>query len=240
MNYIRGLGGGCCDDCAVDDACKAKPVVTSTTFYPMSVGTPYSFGPFGTNSPTSWACGALPPGLTFNSGTGVISGTPTTIGTTDTIYSATNACGTGSGTLRFIIGCDVISSSYSVGESGITGADYFGCLDISTCGSSPVCFGTGTVVCGGASPDREPGCSATCAFTCYLFFQTDTATSGTAVFKFYVDGILQLDTGPIGGSGSNQFRYSLPLSDGVKDWCCTVTSMTAGISCIYNVSSFYV
>jgi hypothetical protein len=57
-----------------------------------------------TNCPTSFGASSLPPGLTVNAVTGLISGTPTTPGIYTSMVSATNAFGTGpSSSVNFII-----------------------------------------------------------------------------------------------------------------------------------------
>jgi hypothetical protein len=55
------------------------------------------------NLPTSFGATNLPPGLNFNPSNGVISGTPTTAGSTNTIITATNGNGTDTETLVFNI-----------------------------------------------------------------------------------------------------------------------------------------
>jgi hypothetical protein len=55
------------------------------------------------NTPTSYTASPLPPGLTINEMSGVISGTPTVAGTTNTTISATNMYGTHTATLVFTI-----------------------------------------------------------------------------------------------------------------------------------------
>ena len=56
------------------------------------------------NAPVSFSASDLPPGLTVDSITGAITGTPTSSGSFDATISATNAGGTGSATLTFTIG----------------------------------------------------------------------------------------------------------------------------------------
>jgi hypothetical protein len=61
------------------------------------VGTAYTFTFAATGTaPITWgvSSGTLPPGLTLNSGTGVLSGNPTTAGTYTFVVSATNTAGT--------------------------------------------------------------------------------------------------------------------------------------------------
>jgi hypothetical protein len=81
----------------------AAPAITSalTAFGP--VNSPFSYTITATNSPTSFNATGLPAGLSVNTGTGVISGTPTATGTSNVNISATNATGTGSATLVLTI-----------------------------------------------------------------------------------------------------------------------------------------
>jgi hypothetical protein len=79
-------------------AVSSSPVVTGTTAPTGSVGTPYSSGVTATGTPAptyTVTSGALPPGLTLNSATGAITGTPTTPGTY--IFDVTVSNGVGQG-----------------------------------------------------------------------------------------------------------------------------------------------
>jgi LPXTG-motif cell wall-anchored protein len=70
-----------------------SPVMHSTTVPTAEVGTPYSFGLGAAGSPAptlSITSGALPQGLTFNSTTGMITGTPTITGTSTFTITASN------------------------------------------------------------------------------------------------------------------------------------------------------
>ncbi|MCX6951195.1 MAG: putative Ig domain-containing protein [Verrucomicrobia bacterium] len=71
------------------------PVVTSVHSATGTVGTAFSYQIGATNSPTSYAVSGLPSGLTLNSATGAITGTPSASGTFPVTLSATNANGVG-------------------------------------------------------------------------------------------------------------------------------------------------
>jgi hypothetical protein len=77
----------------------APPVINSSLTASATVGTAFSFTVTASENPTSFGATGLPAGLTINTSTGAISGTPTTAGTSNVTISATNAGGTGSATL---------------------------------------------------------------------------------------------------------------------------------------------
>jgi len=82
----------------------AAPVVTSATI-DGTVGNSLSANVTATNSPTTFALasGSWPAGLSLNSTTGVITGTPTTAGNGSVTVAATNGAGNGTGTLTINI-----------------------------------------------------------------------------------------------------------------------------------------
>lgn len=81
------------------------PVVTSSN-QTGNVGSAFSYQVQATNSPSSYtvASGTLPNGLSLNTSTGLISGTPTTAGTFTTDITAMNGAGTSApATINFTI-----------------------------------------------------------------------------------------------------------------------------------------
>ena len=78
---------------ALKPAPVAVPVITSATTASGTVGSAFSYQITATNTPVSYGATGLPPGLSANSGTGLISGTPTSPGTSTVTLAATNAGG---------------------------------------------------------------------------------------------------------------------------------------------------
>ena len=79
------------------------PVITSPTSSVATAYDSFSYTITASNSPTSFAASGLPAGLSLNTSTGVISGTPTTPGIYIVGLTATNAAGDGTGTLTLTV-----------------------------------------------------------------------------------------------------------------------------------------
>jgi hypothetical protein len=79
------------------------PVITSATAASGAVASSFSYQITATNAPGSYGATGLPVGLTVNTGTGLIAGTPTAAGTSTVTLSATNVSGTGTAPLTLTI-----------------------------------------------------------------------------------------------------------------------------------------
>ena len=88
---------------ATTDSGVAPPVITSSDTTGGTVGTAFSYQITATNSPTSFGASGLPTGLTVDTASGLISGTPTGAGTSSVTLSATNSGGTGNSPLTLTI-----------------------------------------------------------------------------------------------------------------------------------------
>jgi thermitase len=99
--------GGIVDAAAALREAKARvvvrPVITSSTSASGTVGSSFSYSITASGTPTSYNASSLPSGLSVNTSTGVISGTPSSAGTFISSISASNTAGTGSASLRITI-----------------------------------------------------------------------------------------------------------------------------------------
>ena len=80
-----------------------KPKITSPTSDSGTIGVPYSYQITADQPITTWGAAPLPAGLSVNTGSGLISGTPTTPGAYTITLSATNGNGTGTQPLALTI-----------------------------------------------------------------------------------------------------------------------------------------
>ena len=107
---------------ALKPASVAPPVITSATAANGTVGNAFSYQITATNTPVSYGATGLPAGLSVNSGTGLISGTPTSPGTSTVTLAATNAGGTGKTTLTLTLVAPTPSSFVQAAASEASGS----------------------------------------------------------------------------------------------------------------------
>ena len=102
----------------------AVPAFTSATKVEGTINQPFSFQVTANGNPTSYAIltGELPPGLSFDTATGLISGTPTEAIVTGLNISATNANGTGQASLIIDIGNDAPTLTVTASPKTINAA----------------------------------------------------------------------------------------------------------------------
>ncbi len=77
----------------------STPVISVQSAVAGQVNAAFSYQIRSSGSPTSYSASPLPPGLTLNTSTGLITGTPTAGGSTTVSLGATNFVGTGTATL---------------------------------------------------------------------------------------------------------------------------------------------
>jgi hyaluronate lyase len=94
-----------------------SPVITSNPEMVAINGKPLSFQVTADNIPTSFDATGLPPGLSINALSGVISGTPTQSGTYTATISATNSTGTGYANLTITVAGATSDISYTYNSS---------------------------------------------------------------------------------------------------------------------------
>lgn len=153
------------------------PVITSATTASGTVGSAFSYSITGTRTPTSYSATGLPSGLSINTSTGAITGTPTVSGTSSVTISATNSWGTGSAVLALSIASGV---SAPVVTSALTASGTVGsAFSYSITGSnSPTSYGA-TGLPAGLSVNTSTGAITGTPTTAGNTSATISATNGS-------------------------------------------------------------
>ena len=100
------------------------PSIVSASSAAAQIGQAFTFQIGATFKPTSYNATDLPPGIVINTAAGIISGTPTTMGSYPVTVSATNASGTGSATLTINVVPPAPSITSGAPPNGQVGAAY--------------------------------------------------------------------------------------------------------------------
>ena len=217
----------------------AIPVISTTSLPGGTVGTAYSQTLAATNSPTAWTVtvGTLPAGLTLTSATGIISGTPTTAGTSNFTVTASNTGGTSAGKALSIVisaaAIPVISTTSLPG--GTVGTAYSQTLAATnnptawavSAGTLPagltLAAGTGVI-------SGTPTTAGTSNFTV-----TASNAGGTSTGKAL--SIVVLPLAPVvstvslpAGTVGTAYNQTLAASNTPTSWAVTVGSLPTGLS----------
>jgi len=192
------------------------PVVNSSLTSSGTVGIAYSYTITATHSPTSYNATGLPGGLSINTSTGVISGTPTTAGTSSVTIGATNGGGTGTATLALTINPPVPAITSTLTATGYLGSAFTYQI---TGSNSPISYSASGLPAGlsintstGAITGTPSGTTGTSNVTIGAH---NAGGTGTATLVITIDAAL---TGQLNGSvGAPASTVNL-TTEGTADW----------------------
>jgi hypothetical protein len=131
----------------------ALPAITSSTAVSAVVNESFSYAITASNAPSSYSASGLPPGLSLNSSSGLISGMPSAVGTYTVTIGASNANGAGpTATLVITVGSLAeITSALTASATAGTPFTY-----TATASNSPTGFNFRSLP-SGLSADRNSG-----------------------------------------------------------------------------------
>lgn len=183
----RGQQGNIRLNISSPSAPQGPPVVTSAGIASGKVGTAFRYTIMALGSPTSYNASGLPSGVSVNTSTGAISGTPTSAGTFTASISASNSGGTGSATLTI---------SVAKGTPSITAAPTALTITHGQSLSSSILSGGSATVSGSfafTTPSTTP--SAGTSSHSVTFTPADTANYDTVTTTVSVTAVVRLSIG---------------------------------------------
>jgi len=211
----------------------SAPVISSAATAIGTVGTVFSYTITASNSPTSYAATSLPGGLSVNTSTGVISGTPTATGTSNVIISATNTGGIGTATLIITINPQVPVISGAATASGTVGTAFSYSIVASNSPTSYAATGLPT----GLSVNTSTGVISGTPTAAGTFNATITATNagGTGSKALTITIAASIPSAPVvssaataSGTTGTTFSYTIIASNTPTSY--GATSLPAGLS----------
>jgi hypothetical protein len=196
----------------------APPVITSPTSASATMGVAFTYQITATNSPTSYTATNLPPGVTLNAATGLISGAPTVTGMGTVTLTATNAGGTGSGSFVISIAGGVTPPAIT-SAAGASGATYSAFSYTITATNSPTSY-SATNVPAGLSVNMSTG----------VISGTPTAV-GTTIMTVYAYNA--------GGNGSRAVTVTISAGSPNAPTITSAASATGneGTSFLYTITT---
>ena len=214
------------------------PEIISAWSATAPTGSAFSYQIAATNNPTSFSSSSLPPGLSLNPSTGLISGTPTQTGTFWPTIRATNAGGTSAGPMSMVFQLPPPAITSIPTVTGTQGAG-FSCQILAT--NAPTSYDT-TSLPSGLSVNSSTGMISGTATQAGIFYATVIAInaggSSSAALTITIltpfdawkslhftaaelsNAAISGDTACSSGDGiSNLMKYALnldPKADGLK------------------------
>src|SRR6266513_2948065 len=212
------------------------PVITSPLTATGTVGTAFSYQITATNCPASYNATPLPPVLSVNTSTGLISGTPTTAGVYSVTISATNAGGTGTATLVITINNPVPTTTSISPNCVMPGS---ACFTLTVTGTN---FVSGSVVMfGGTSltPTSSSSTQLTVTVPASLVAIAGTASitvvnpgpgGGTSNAQTFTIAATPVITSPLTACGTKGVAFSYTITATNSPTSFTASPLPAGLS----------
>lgn len=206
------------------------PVITSGGTASGAAGFPFSYQIAASNNPTSFGASGLPPGVSVNTTTGLVSGTPGANGTYNATVTATNATGTGSRavTITIAFGIPVINSPATA--SAATGVPFSYQI---TATNGPVTFGASGLP-SGLSVDAATGLISGTPDLFGTFPVTITAGNGTGTgsqaltISVSQSRVQVISASSVTGGVGTPFFYQVDVANGPASM--TASTMPPGLT----------
>jgi len=208
----------------------ATPVISSTATATGQIGSSFSYQIVASNTPTSFNATGLPSGLSVNTSTGLISGNPTTLGSSSVSLSASNAGGTGTKTLTLTINppTPVITSTLSAtGQKGVAFSYQI------TATNSPTSYAATSLPSGltvSTSTGLISGSPTTAATTNVTIKAINAGGTGTATLVLAVNPATPVISSAATASGQTGYAFSYQITASNTPTSYSAAGLPAGLS----------
>lgn len=225
------------DNVSITSSVLPAPVVSGST-QSGTVGTAFSYFISATNTPTGYALatGTLPAGLSLNTTTGEISGTPTAAGSTSVTVTATNGGGTSApATINFNIALPPVPVVTGSSQSGTVGVA-FSYTVVATNSPTSYAVSSGTlpagltlnastgVISGTPSAAGSPSVSVTATNA------GGTSAPATINFTISLPPAPVVTPGSPSGTQGSVFSYSVVASNSPTSYAVSSGTLPVGLS----------
>lgn len=239
LGATNGTGTGNATLTVTVAAAGVAPIITNSPLTAGgTVGSAFNFTITASGSPTGYTATPLPAGLSIAAGTGVISGTPTTVGTTSVLLGATNGTGTGNATLTITVaaaGVAPIITNNPLTAPGTVGTPFSFAIVAS---GSPTSF-TATPLPAGLSivgaTGVITGTPTTVGTTTVLLGATNAIGTGNATLTITVAAAGAapiINNSPLTAAGSVGTPFSFTITATGTPTSYTATPLPAGLSIV--------
>ncbi len=195
----------------------AKPAITSAATASCTLGAAFSYQITASNGPTSFGASPLPAGLSVDTASGAINGTPTAAGVTTATITATNSAGSGAATLTntIIPASPAITSALTA--SGATGQPFSYQI---TASNGPASFNASGLPNGlavNATSGLVSGTPSAAATTVITVSASNAGGTGSASVTVTISATLQppsiTSAGSAGAQVGSAFSYQITASN---------------------------
>jgi hypothetical protein len=217
----------------------AAPVITNSPLTAGgTVGTAFSFTIVASGSPTSYTATPLPAGLSIAGATGVISGSPTAVGTTSVLLGATNGTGTGNATLTITVaaaGVAPVITNSPLTAAGTNGTPFSFTI---TASGSPTSYSASPLPAGlsiVASTGVITGTPTATGTTSVVLGATNATGTGNATLTITVAaaGTAPIITNsPLTAAGTTGVAFSYTITASGSPTSYSATPLPAGLSIV--------
>jgi beta-glucosidase-like glycosyl hydrolase len=213
----------------------AQPTITSALTASGTVGSAFNYQITASNSPTSYSATGLPAGLSVNTTTGLISGTPTTAATSNVTINAINASGTGSATLVLsITSAPLVPAITSASTANSTAGSAFN-YQI-TASNSPTSFNASGMPAGlsiNTSSGLISGTVNTAGTYTINLSATNAVGTGTGTLTLTVKPpppVVSATPAPSAGTVGTAYSYQVTASSSPTSYALASGSLPVGLS----------